>query len=124
MWLINTSTYKLGEFHDERQVEYANLSHQWEYEEVLFREMISLNALTQIRSKKGFHKIQKCCQQASSEGLKYAWVDTCSIDKRSSAELQEAIKSMFRWCKAAKVCYVYLSDVSVDSSFQYDWHRS
>ena len=33
------------------------------------------------------------------------------IDKRSSAELTEAINSMFRWYADSSVCYVYLSDV-------------
>jgi hypothetical protein len=37
---------------------------------------------------------------------------SCCIDKTSSAELSEAINSMFRWYKNAAVCYVYLSDVS------------
>jgi hypothetical protein len=34
------------------------------------------------------------------------------IDKSSSAELTEAINSMFRWYYEAAKCYVYLSDVS------------
>jgi hypothetical protein len=33
-----------------------------------------------------------------------------SIDKSSSAELSEAINSMFRWYHEATVCYAYLSD--------------
>ena len=37
---------------------------------------------------------------------------SCCIDKTSSAELTEAINSMFRWYKSSEVCYVYLSDVS------------
>ena len=37
--------------------------------------------------------------------------DTCCIDKSSSAELQEAINSMYRWYSEAAVCYVYLSDI-------------
>lgn len=37
---------------------------------------------------------------------------SCCIDKTSSAELTEAINSMFRWYKKSEVCYVYLSDVS------------
>ena len=41
-------------------------------------------------------------------------IDTCCIDKSSSAELSEAIKSMFRWYRDAYICIVYLSDV--DSS--------
>ena len=38
--------------------------------------------------------------------------DTSCIDKKSSAELSEAINSMFRWYQTATKCYVYLSDVS------------
>ena len=39
-------------------------------------------------------------------------VDTCCIDKSSSAELKEAINSTFRWYRESTKCYVYLSDVS------------
>ena len=39
------------------------------------------------------------------------WVNTCCIDKSSSAELSEAINSMFRWYRESTRCYVYLSDV-------------
>jgi hypothetical protein len=51
------------------------------------------------------------CKLASGDGLAYVWVDTCCIDKSSSAELTEAINSMFVWYKRATVCYVYLSDL-------------
>jgi len=37
--------------------------------------------------------------------------DTCCINKSSSAELSEAINSMFAWYRRAKVCYAYLSDI-------------
>jgi hypothetical protein len=40
----------------------------------------------------------------------------CCIDKTSSAELSEAINSMFRWYQKAQVCYVYLTDVSGHNS--------
>ena len=46
------------------------------------------------------------------------------IDKRSSAELSEAINSMFRWYAGARVCYEYLSDVHGDarrSNTRYWW---
>jgi len=38
------------------------------------------------------------------------------MDKSSSAELSEAINSIFRWYKDAVICYVYMSDVSVKAS--------
>jgi hypothetical protein len=41
----------------------------------------------------------------------------CCIDKTSTAELSEAINSMFRWYRESKICYAYLSDVSDASRF-------
>ncbi|KAF2186699.1 HET-domain-containing protein, partial [Zopfia rhizophila CBS 207.26] len=41
--------------------------------------------------------------------------DRCCIDKSSSAELSEAINSMYRWYNNAKVCYAYLVDVPDDT---------
>jgi hypothetical protein len=38
-------------------------------------------------------------------------VDTCCIDKSSSAELSEAINSMWRWYRESTACYAYLDDV-------------
>ncbi len=61
--------------------------------------------------KKGFAKIRWCCQQAMKDTLEWAWVDTCCIDKTSSAELSEAINSMYNWYREAQACYVYLEDV-------------
>ncbi len=60
--------------------------------------------------------------------VQWIWVDTCKsgcqsegmlltqagcIDKRSSAELSEAINSMFAWYAGALACVAYLSDVHV-----------
>ncbi|KAK5954961.1 maturation of 5S rRNA [Knufia fluminis] len=89
--------------------EYAILSHTWHDDKVNFDEFQSGRS----RDKQGFWKIQQCCKQAKGEGLRYAWVDTCCIDKRSSAELSEAINSMFNWYKSARICYVYMEDVGI-----------
>ena len=45
------------------------------------------------------------------DSLDYVWVDTCCIDKSSSAELTEAINSMYMWYRDAAVCYVFLADL-------------
>ncbi|KAF9885268.1 hypothetical protein FE257_013066 [Aspergillus nanangensis] len=66
--------------------------------------------------KLGYDKIIKTCQQALEDGFAYVWIDTCCIDKSSSAELSEAINSMFRWYKQAEVCYAFLVDVLPSSS--------
>lgn len=46
--------------------------------------------------------------------VSHLWVDTCCIDKTSSAELSEAINSMFRWYKEALCCFALLEDVEAD----------
>lgn len=53
---------------------------------------------------------------AADAGIRYAWVDTCCIDKSSSAELTEAINSMYRWYQRSAICYAYLSDLSPSDS--------
>ncbi|KAK3339171.1 heterokaryon incompatibility protein-domain-containing protein [Neurospora tetraspora] len=66
-----------------------------------------------VTSKKGYSKILGCCAKARTEGYRYVWIDTCCIDKSSSAELSEAINSMFKWYHDAEVCYAYLNDISI-----------
>jgi hypothetical protein len=43
---------------------------------------------------------------------------SCCIDKTSTAELSEAINSMFRWYREATVCYAYLADVTEASQIK------
>lgn len=54
------------------------------------------------------------------DSLQWVWVDTCCIDKLSSAELSEAINSMHAWYKRAYICYAYLADVSSHPPVQED----
>ncbi|KAJ8595658.1 hypothetical protein M405DRAFT_727638, partial [Rhizopogon salebrosus TDB-379] len=58
----------------------------------------------------GFRKLSKFCEKARAMGYKLAWSDTCCIDKTNSAQLDEAIRSMFRWYRNAAICIVHLSE--------------
>lgn len=108
---------------------YAILSHQWgrTRDEVSYQDFMGPH--TAAKAKKGYRKIDYCCRQALKDGYEYSWVDTCCIDKTSSAELSEAINSMYAWYQQAQVCYAYLTDVpshddtvDVSSRFQSsDW---
>lgn len=113
MRLIETRTLDLCEFTgDKIPEEYAILSHRWEDEEVTFQDWQDLSV---AKSKKGFAKIDMACNLAQRHGLDYLWVDTNCIDKTSSAELSEAVNSMFSWYQRSTVCYAYLSDVELSS---------
>ncbi|KAH8588261.1 heterokaryon incompatibility protein-domain-containing protein [Bisporella sp. PMI_857] len=90
--------------------DYAILSHTWgaDSEEVTFKDLMDGTG----RNKAGYDKIWFCGEQARRDGLRYFWVDSCCIDKSSSAVLSEAIISMFRWYHNSVKYYVYLADVS------------
>lgn len=109
MYLLNTSTSTLHYFAEPNIPDYAILSHRWDEVEVSFADIQNNKSLQKMS---GFSKIRGCCAQASSDGWQYVWIDSCCIDKSSSAELSEAINSMFLWYSKAQACYAYLSDVS------------
>ncbi|KAK3680606.1 hypothetical protein B0T22DRAFT_440989 [Podospora appendiculata] len=101
MWLLNVDTLELHEFVGSQVPAYAILSHVWGAEEVSFSEMRKAKHRAAAQQKAGFAKIEGCSARAREDGA-----------ARSSAELSEAINSMFQWYRGARVCYVFLSDVS------------
>ncbi len=52
------------------------------------------------------------------DSYKYAWIDTCCIDKTNNVELSEAINSMFRWYKRKLSLSAYPSYMSRRSGTQ------
>ncbi|KAL5082864.1 hypothetical protein Trisim1_002747 [Trichoderma cf. simile WF8] len=108
MRLLCAKTQKLVEFFGDAIPPYAILSHTWEAEEITFQDITQGHSYRE--SKKGWSKVIKCCQQAIEDNFEFVWIDTCCIDKSSSAELQEAINSMFKWYEMSLECYVYISD--------------
>ncbi len=113
MRLINVTTLDIEEFFGEDVPEYAILSHTWEPQEVTLQEW-SRRHEPSVSSKSGYQKVLSACRLASARHLRYVWVDTNCIDKTSSAELSEAINSMFDWYSDAQVCFVHLQDVVFD----------
>src|SRR3569833_2163746 len=119
MRLLHAEKLVLTEFHDYARPRYAILSHTWGEEEVSFQLIHDLEA---ARSAEGFAKVAACARQALRDGFEWIWVDTCCIDKSSSAELSEAINSMFDWYRNAVVCYVYLADVVLADAEIYSFY--
>jgi hypothetical protein len=117
MRVLDTTTLEFQEFADLPDEPYAILSHRWGAEEVTFKEYRKSRDTIQHRA--GYKKVVEFCHLSQQWGVRYAWIDTCCIDKRSSAELSEAINSMYRWYKESFECFVYLEDYRPDepSSF-------
>lgn len=109
MRLLNVHTKRLQIFHNNCP-DYAILSHTWleDHLEVTYLLIQQPETCTHLTS---WRKVDFACQQAIHDGHEWVWIDTCCIDKSSSAELSEAINSMFEWYRNSKVCYAYLSDI-------------
>ncbi|KAI0753645.1 heterokaryon incompatibility protein-domain-containing protein [Fomes fomentarius] len=125
MWLLRSKTATLEYFVSPEHVprytrflhQYAILSHVWGENDQTFQEIQKLPSKCspgQTPRDIASEKIRKACELAEKWGYKWIWIDTCCIDKSSSAELSEAINSMFRYYSLADVCFAYLEDVLSD----------
>ncbi|KAM5535898.1 hypothetical protein V8D89_010516, partial [Ganoderma adspersum] len=121
-----TQTFEFVSINDPRSVPYAILSHVWSKQgEQSYQEILELvveanresnprrasYVLTRISA-----KVRRCCTQALADGYEFVWIDSCCIDKTSSAELSEAINSMYIWYSCAARCYAFLEGVDDDDN--------
>ncbi|KPM41453.1 hypothetical protein AK830_g5053 [Neonectria ditissima] len=112
MRLLHTRNLQLETFIGKKTPGYAILSHTWGDDEVLFQD-IQPSSVGNWQERRGAPKVLGAAAQAALDGYNYIWIDTCCIDKSSSAELSEAINSMFAWYKRSRVCYAYLEDILI-----------
>ena len=131
MRLLDTYTGAFHDFISPEVVTYAILSHCWaknppELPELTYQDVLEVQA--QVRAERAQDpglppdevftrlspKIRECCQRAREDKISLAWIDSCCIDKTSSAELTETINSMYTWYAEAAVCYAFLADVGVE----------
>lgn len=117
MRLIRARTLEFAEFFEDRISPYAILSHTWGDEEISFKQ--ACERTPAIESRSGWAKIRQTCGQAIRDGLDYAWIDTCCIDKTNGAELSESINFMCKWYEKSSSCYSFLVDVP----YRDDWHH-
>jgi len=108
MRLINVHGLTLREFAPNATPNYAIASHRWA-DEVSFQDIQE----TKNTHKSGYKKIEKFAQYVRDhlDGIDYLWYDSCCIDQKSSADVSEAINSMFRYYSGAHICLAYLADV-------------
>ena len=122
MRLLSTSDRVFREFLGQYKPPYAILSHRWGEEEVSYKDLRK----SWPKDGAGLSKIVAFRDLAFHEGFDWCWVDTCCIDKKSSAELSEAINSMRLWYANASKCYAFLADASCDqpdSWMESDWFK-
>ncbi|KAH7924663.1 hypothetical protein BV22DRAFT_1129637 [Leucogyrophana mollusca] len=98
----------------ERYFGYVMLSHRWQDDEPLYGSLEP--NIYEMPASRGIAKLQGFCRTARNLGYRWAWSDTCCIDKTSSLELQETIVSMFSWYRGSALTIVYLYDFHLSDS--------
>ncbi|CCL98497.1 uncharacterized protein FIBRA_00495 [Fibroporia radiculosa] len=104
--------------------EYAMFSHRWgaAEEEPTFQNISSIPAdktVFDLTEPREIRKLKQFCTIAKENGYRWAWSDTCCIDKTNNVELQESIISMFSWYRLSAVTIVYLSDAMDEESLRH-----
>ncbi|KJA23037.1 hypothetical protein HYPSUDRAFT_599342 [Hypholoma sublateritium FD-334 SS-4] len=110
----------------QQSVNYAILSHTWMRDtpgDITFQDWA-----TREDNPRGNTKIVKFCEVAArNHNVTLGWIDTVCINKDSSSELDESIRSMYNWYRGASVCITFLSetanfpDAHRDSWFTRGW---
>ncbi|EIW79065.1 HET-domain-containing protein, partial [Coniophora puteana RWD-64-598 SS2] len=105
---------------------YAILSHRWSDDELSYQDF-GRERPGGFEQSIGWTKIVRFCTEAARQGVCFAWIDTCCIDKTSSAELDESIRSMFKWYQNSTLCIIHLDqttsleDMAGDEWFRRGW---
>ncbi|KIK33235.1 hypothetical protein CY34DRAFT_813772 [Suillus luteus UH-Slu-Lm8-n1] len=99
-------------------VRYAILSHRWLNQgEPTYEEIRAGTA-----AGPGYEKLKKFCAKAEEYNMEFAWSDTCCINKNSSTELDESIRSMFRWYGNSAICIVHLAQSeTIEDMMEDEW---
>jgi hypothetical protein len=127
MRLLNVRDLTLREFYkDSERPSYAIASHRWTAREATFADVRDRTNTDTI----GYRKVEAFASfvRTRALGIEWLWIDTCCINKDSTAELSQAINLMFEWYFKAEICLAYLSDVEglADATVtrQIDWQHS
>ncbi|KAK5675790.1 hypothetical protein LTS10_011521 [Elasticomyces elasticus] len=99
MRLLNTTTLKFEDFIDTHQRSATKPS-------------LPAPSIAKVQAGRRSRDVATFPNNVALTGL---WIDTCCVDKTSSAELSETINSMFAWYQDAYVCYVFMDDVTADT---------
>ncbi|KIJ68620.1 hypothetical protein HYDPIDRAFT_82704, partial [Hydnomerulius pinastri MD-312] len=97
-------------------------SHRWQGQEPSHEDVTKAGSVYSLDPKDNAAKLQDFCCTAAKCGFRWAWSDTCCINKRSDAETSESINSMFKWYRHSALTIVYLhDDGELDGRTLPDW---
>ncbi|KAF8556862.1 hypothetical protein OG21DRAFT_1495255 [Imleria badia] len=113
--LLSSMTKELDEERTQRVVEeyfqYVTLSHVWEGKEPSFQDVNLANSVWNLDSSPLNEKLRKFCEMVRTDGHRWAWSDTCCIDKTISTVLNQSLTMMYKWYAASAATFILLADV-------------
>ena len=90
---------------------YVMFSHKWEDGDPLFQKVMDATVY-ELEASYGNIKLQTFCSIVRALGFRWAWSDTCCIDKSDNVVLQESLVAMFAWYRGSSLTIIHLLDVS------------
>ena len=103
--------------------QYVMLSHVWQGSEPSFQDVSSVESVQNLDSSPLNDKLRKFSEVVRQEGYRWAWSDTCCIDKTSVTGWGHSLTLMYKWYEESAATFVYLVGVS-SPSFLGDLTRS
>ena len=116
--LVSSMTTRIDYVRIKREVRryfrYVMLSHRWEENEPLFKQVVHI-AVYHLDQSPTHDKLRRFCEIVRDAGFDWAWSDTCCIDKSDPSQLQEALVAMFKWYRGSALMIVFLRGVRSSS---------
>ena len=114
-----TATRKIDRKHILQSVaksfKWIMFSHTWEGKEPTFLDVNRVGSIEELDKSSLNDKLRRFCQTVCEDGYRWAWSDTCCIDKSTSAILSQSLISMYTWYAEAAATLVHLADVLSES---------
>ncbi|KAF8554885.1 hypothetical protein OG21DRAFT_1508408 [Imleria badia] len=111
----DTTVTKIDRAHIRQSVakyfKWVMFSHTWEGKEPTFKDVNLVDSVWELDESPLNEKLRQFCTTAREDGHRWAWSDTCCIDKDTSAILSQSLISMYTWYEKAAETLVYLADV-------------
>ncbi|KAF8546370.1 hypothetical protein OG21DRAFT_1144157 [Imleria badia] len=105
----------------EKYSRYVMFSHVWgngkeeeKHNEPSFMAVKNSESVHRLPDTPMNNKLRNFCAKVTELGYRWAWSDTCCIDKSDNAILNRSLRSMYKWYEASEATLVYLADVSSD----------
>ena len=90
---------------------YVMLSHRWQRNEPTF-QLVETSSVYGLPASPANSKLQRFCELVRSLRFKWAWSDTCCVNKLDREVLQESLIVRFRWYRGSSLTVVHLFGVS------------